>query len=75
LVPLFNIHQVPLLFSFEDTEGFAGEIWGICILGIEDIAKLITGKAINTYLFKPDPKFLRALLMKKLRAPKSPLTY
>ena len=47
-----------LLFflAFEDAEGSAGEIGAINILGIEDITKFVTGKVINTYLFKPEPK-------------------
>jgi len=40
----------------EDMEGFARGIRAIYIVGIENIAKFLTGKAINTYLFKPGPK-------------------
>jgi len=42
------------LLSLEDAEGFAGRIWAIYLLGIENMAKLVTGKTINTYLFMPD---------------------
>jgi hypothetical protein len=44
-----------VLFFFEDAEGFAGEIWAILILGIENVGKFFRRKIINTYLFKPDP--------------------
>jgi hypothetical protein len=36
-------------------EGFAGEIWTVNMIRIENVAKFITGKTINTYLFKPYP--------------------
>jgi hypothetical protein len=42
-----------VLFFFEDAQGFAGEIWAILILGIENVGKFFRRKIINTYLFKP----------------------
>ena len=45
------------LFFFEDAEGFAGEIWTILILGIENVGEFFRRKIINTYLLKPDPTF------------------
>jgi len=59
-----NLHS-PILFFFEETEGFAWEIRPIDILGIKNITKLVTGKGINTYLFKPDPAPSRTLHIPK----------
>jgi len=47
--------DLPFLLLLQDAEVFAREIWAIHVLGIENIAKFVTGKAINSYLFKPDP--------------------
>jgi hypothetical protein len=44
-----------LLFSLEDADSFAGEIKTVNIFGIENIAKFVTGKTMNTYLFMTDP--------------------
>ena len=45
----------------KDAEDFAGDIRTIKIFGIEDMTKFVTGKAINTYLFKPAPKAIYIL--------------
>jgi hypothetical protein len=39
--------EAPLFFFFEDAEGFAGEVWAIHILGIENIARFIVLKLIQ----------------------------
>jgi len=43
------------VFFLEEAEAFAGEFRAIYILLIENIAKFLTAKTINTYLFMPDP--------------------
>ena len=46
------VFAVMLLLLFEDSEGFAGAIWAIPVLQVEDMAKFITGKAM------PIPNYL-----------------
>jgi len=36
---------------FEDSEGFAGEVWAIDIGGIEDIAQFVTGESVKFGVF------------------------
>lgn len=43
------------VFFREEAEAFAGAFRAIYILLIENIAKFLTAKTIDTYLFMPDP--------------------